>query len=60
VLVKQKGNVAGFENESEIEIQFSKKYNRVTEESIVVNYLKNSGQNIIKTQSCCNLSELEG
>ena len=58
VLVKQKHNVKGFEKESEIEISFSKKYNEVSEESIIVSYLKKEACNIIKTQSCCNLSEI--
>ncbi len=58
VLVKQKNNIAGFENESEIEISFAKKYDAVSEESVIVSYLKNSACNIIKTQSCCNLSDL--
>ena len=58
VLVKQKTNVKGFEKESEIEISFSKKYNEISEESIIVSYLKNQYGNIIKTQSFCNLSEL--
>ena len=58
VLVKQKTNVEGFEKEREIEISFSKKYEDVSEESIIVAYLKNSFCNIIKTQSCCNLSDL--
>lgn len=58
VLVKQKNNVEGFEKEREIEISFSKKYEDVSEESVIVAYLKNSLCNIIKTQSCCNLSDL--
>ena len=58
VLVKQKNNSDGFENENEIEIPFSKIYEEVSEESIIVNYLKNSPHNIIKAPSCCNLSEL--
>lgn len=60
VLVKQKSQVDGFENEMEMEIPFSKKYPEVSEESIIVQYLKNNGPNIIKTLSCCNLSELAG
>ncbi len=59
VLVKQKRNKAGFEKESEVEIAFSKKYSSISEESTIVNFLKNSPNNIIKTRSCCNLSELE-
>ena len=58
VLVKQKRNVAGFEKESEIEIPFTKKYISLTEESTIVDFLKSSSNNIIKTRSCCNLSEL--
>jgi hypothetical protein len=60
ILVKQKTNGEEFENEKEIEIPFSKKYKIVSEESIIVNYLKNSPHNIIKTMNCCNLSELIG
>ena len=58
VLVKQKTNIKGFQEESEIEISFSKEYKEVSEESIIVGYLKKDAGNIIKTQSCCNLSEL--
>lgn len=58
ILVKQKTNVEEFENEKEIEIPFSKNYIQVSEESVIVNYLKNSSHNIIKTRSCCNISEL--
>ena len=58
VLVKQKTNVTGFEKKREIEISFNKKYEEVSEESVIVTYLKNSFCNIIKTQSCCNLSDL--
>lgn len=58
VLVKQKRKLAGFEKEPEIEIPFSKIYKGISEESTIVEFLKNSPNNIIKTRSCCNLSEL--
>jgi hypothetical protein len=59
VLVKQKSNLPNFENEPEIEIPFTKTYHVQTEESIIVNYLKRSANNIIKTQSCCNLADIK-
>ena len=59
VLVKQKSNKIGFEKESEAEIPFSKIYSSVSEESTIVTFLKNGLNNIIKTNSCCNLSELQ-
>ena len=59
VLVKQKNNLPNFENEPEIEIPFNKTYIVQTEESIIVNYLKSSANNIIKTQSCCNLADIK-
>ncbi len=58
ILVKQKSNIQDFENKPEIEIPFNKKYTSQTEEAIMVNYLKNSLHNIIKTQSCCNLADM--
>jgi len=58
VLVKQKIFIASFESQPEIEIPFSKVYDSKTEEAIIVSYLKESAANIIKTKSCCNLSDL--
>lgn len=58
ILVKQKSIVTNFENEPEIEIPFNQTYYEQTEESIIVNYLKNSTNNVIKTQSCCNLNDV--
>ena len=59
VLVKQKHPGEAFESQPEIEIPFSKTYSSNTEEAIIVNYLKKSVANIIKTMSCCNLRDLE-
>ena len=59
VLVKQKQPDEAFESQPEIEIPFSKTYSSNTEEAIIVNYLKKSVANIIKTMSCCNLRDLE-
>jgi hypothetical protein len=58
ILVKQQSNDPGFENIQETEIPFAKKYASQTEEAIVVGYLKQDGNNIIITPSCCNLNEL--
>ena len=58
ILVKQQTNDPGFENIQETEIPFAKKYTSQTEEAIVVGYLKQNGNNIIITPSCCNLNEL--
>lgn len=58
ILVKQKNNTTEFEQEPEIEIPFTKKYISETEEALIVQHLKNSLPNIIKTQSCCNLSDM--
>ncbi len=60
ILVRQKNKVDDFEKENEIEIPFSKKYKEASEEAIIVNVLKNSPHNIIKTQNCCSLQELAG
>ena len=59
VLVKQKHPREAFARQPEIEIPFSKTYSSNTEEAIIVNYLKKSVANIIKTMSCCNLRDLE-
>ena len=59
VLVKQKNNDAGFENIREIEIPFTKKYSAVTEESVIVKYLIKSQHNVVTTQSCCDLADME-
>jgi len=59
ILVKQKTNLPNFENEPEMEIPFNKTYNVQSEESIIVNYLKGSTNNVIKTQSCCNLADIK-
>ena len=59
VLVKQKTNLPNFENEPEIEIPFNKTYDVQSEESIIVKYLKSSANNVIKTQSCCNLADIK-
>jgi len=59
ILVKQQADDPGFDNIPETEISFSKKYISQTEESLVVNYLKRTSNNIIITPSCCNLDDLE-
>jgi hypothetical protein len=58
VLVKQSQNDPTFDNIPETEIPFSNKYKAQSEESIVVNYLAHSGNNIIVTPNCCNLEVL--
>jgi len=58
ILVKQQAGDTGFGNIQETEIPFTRKYATRTEESLVVNYLRQSGNNIIITPSCCNLDEL--
>ncbi|HVM89020.1 MAG TPA: hypothetical protein VMT76_12595 [Puia sp.] len=58
ILVKQQTNDHGFENIQETEIPFSKKYGVQTEEAIIVNYLKQSANNVITTPNCCNLIDL--
>jgi hypothetical protein len=59
VLVKQKTNEPGFDTISEEEIPFSKTYSTRSEESVIVQYLKNSGCNVITSRSCCDLGEME-
>ena len=59
ILIKQQATDPGFEHIPEMEIPFSRKYSTRTEESLVVGYLKQAGNNIIITPSCCNLAELE-
>jgi hypothetical protein len=58
ILVKQSQNEPSFDNIPETEIPFSNKYSAQSEESIVVNYLAHSGNNIIVTPNCCNLDVL--
>ena len=59
VLVKQKRNEPGFEQITEVEIPFDKKYNDRSEEAVIVQYLIKSHHNLITTRSCCDLDELE-
>jgi hypothetical protein len=58
ILVKQSRNDPRFDNIQETEIPFSNKYHTQSEESVVVRYLSQSGNNIIVTPSCCNLEVL--
>jgi hypothetical protein len=58
ILVKQQTNDPSFDHIPEVEIAFSNKYNQETEESVVIKYLANAGNNIIVTPSCCNLEVL--
>jgi hypothetical protein len=58
ILVKQQTNDPSFDHIPEAEIAFSNKYNLETEESVVIKYLANSGNNIIVAPSCCNLEVL--
>jgi hypothetical protein len=60
ILVKQPENDPGFDNIQETEIPFTKKYSSVTEEAMVVGYLRQATNNIIITPSCCNLADLSG
>lgn len=59
ILVKQKREDPNFEQIAEIEIPFSKKYSTQSEESLVVNYLRQTHNNIIITPSCCTLGDLK-
>jgi hypothetical protein len=59
ILVKQTGSDPAFTHIPEVEISFSQAYSGKSEEALVVNYLRNAGNNIIITPSCCNLYELE-
>jgi hypothetical protein len=59
ILVKQAGSDPAFTQIPEIEIPFTQTYGHKSEEALVVNYLRNAGNNIIITPSCCNLYELE-
>lgn len=58
ILIKQLHNDPSFDNIPETEIPFNNKYSARSEESLVVRYLANSGNNIIVTPSCCNLEVL--
>jgi hypothetical protein len=58
ILVKQHTNDPGFENIQEAEIPLTKKYISQTEEAVIMNYLKQSTNNVITTQHCCNLNDL--
>jgi hypothetical protein len=60
ILVKQKNNHPDFENIQETEISFNKQYQTDSEEAIIVNYLKQSTNNIITTFTCCNLNDVAG
>ncbi len=60
ILVKQPVNDPGFDNIQETEIPFTKKYTSMTEEAMVVGYLRQAANNIIITPSCCNLADLAG
>ncbi len=58
ILIKQSGIHDTFDHIPETEIPFSNAYSAQSEESLVVRYLANSGNNIILTPSCCNLEGL--
>ncbi|AYL94493.1 hypothetical protein [Mucilaginibacter celer] len=60
ILVKQKSNDPAFESIPEAEIPFSRYYDTDSEEAIIVNYLKQSPNNIITTATCCNLDDIAG
>jgi hypothetical protein len=59
VLVKQKSDDPSFENIQETEIPFSRKYPTLTEEAVIVSYLKQFPDNIISAPSCCSLDDLK-
>ena len=59
ILVKQQTADPEFGLIPETEIPFSRKYTSRTEESLVMGYFRQAGNNIIITPSCCNLAELE-
>lgn len=58
ILVKQHNPAPRFEEQSEVEISFTKNYLDETEESLVVGYLKKSLNNVIVTANCCSLEDL--
>jgi hypothetical protein len=59
ILVKQKTDDPSFDNIQETEIPFTRKYPALTEEAIIVGYLKQFTDNIISTPNCCNLEDLK-
>ena len=59
ILIKQLQYDPAFDNIPETEIPFNNQYHSQSEESVVVNYLAHSGNNIIFTSSCCNLEALK-
>ena len=59
ILVKQKNIDMGFATITEKEIPFDTKYTERTEEAVIVQYLKQSGNNVIMSRSCSDLEEME-
>ena len=59
ILVKQKNTDSSFENIPEIEIPFTKKYSYQSEEAIVLEYLKQSNNNLILTPNCCTIEDMK-
>lgn len=59
ILVKQANDNKSFDSIPEIEISTDKKYSSENEESIIVNYFKQSTNNIITTNSCRNLDDVK-
>jgi hypothetical protein len=59
ILVKQPGHDDAFAAIPEVEIPFDKKYSHRSEEAVMVQYIKQSGCNIISSRSCCDMDELQ-
>lgn len=59
ILVKQKNIDMGFATITEKEIPFDTKYAERTEEAVIVQYLKQSGNNVIMSRNCSDLEEME-
>lgn len=59
VLVKQKSAYANFSTIKEVEILANQKLQTGSEDEIIINYLKQTGNPIIVTPACCNLSDLK-
>ncbi|MBV8389602.1 MAG: hypothetical protein JO080_07380 [Mucilaginibacter sp.] len=59
ILVKQRVDDKSFDNIPETEISFDKEFAADTEEAIIVNYFKQTSNNIITTNSCRKLNDVK-
>ena len=60
ILVKQSKADKSFDTIPEAELSFDKEFAADTEEAIIVNYFKQSSNNIITTNSCRKLEDVKG